>query len=84
MALTNKRCDRLVRKRSENVWGVADVIYGALESFVAKCEAETDLEKKIITFRPLLKDRLANFFGLKRNVVILLITILVIGAAAAN
>ena len=31
--------------------GVADVIYEALESFVAKCEAEAELEKKIIKFR---------------------------------
>jgi hypothetical protein len=31
--------------------GVADVIYEALESFVAKCEAEAELEEKIIKFR---------------------------------
>ena len=31
--------------------GVADIIYEALESFVAKCEAEAELEKKIIKFR---------------------------------
>ena len=31
--------------------GVPDVIYEALESFVAKCEAEAELEKKIIKFR---------------------------------
>ena len=30
---------------------VADVIHGALELFVAKCEAEADLENKIIKFR---------------------------------
>jgi hypothetical protein len=30
---------------------VADVIYEVLESFVAKCEAEAELEKKIIKFR---------------------------------
>ena len=30
--------------------GVADVIYEAVESFVAKCEAEADLENKIIKF----------------------------------
>ena len=29
---------------------VADVIYEAIESFVAKCEAEADLENKIIKF----------------------------------
>jgi hypothetical protein len=31
--------------------GVADVIYDVIESFVAKCEAEADLERKIIKFR---------------------------------
>jgi hypothetical protein len=31
--------------------GIADVIYEAVESFVTKCEAEADLEKKIIKFR---------------------------------
>jgi len=31
--------------------GVADVIYEAVESFVAKCEAEAELEEKIIKFR---------------------------------
>jgi hypothetical protein len=31
--------------------GVVDVIYEALESFVAKCEAEAELEQKIIRFR---------------------------------
>jgi hypothetical protein len=31
--------------------GVTDVIYEAVESFVAKCEAEADLENKIIKFR---------------------------------
>jgi hypothetical protein len=31
--------------------GVADVIYDVIESFVAKCEAEAELEKKIIKFR---------------------------------
>jgi hypothetical protein len=35
------------RKRVE----VADIIYEALESFVAKCEAEAELETKIIKFR---------------------------------
>src|SRR4029453_6660365 len=30
---------------------VADIIYEALESFVAKCEAEAELENKIIKFR---------------------------------
>ena len=30
--------------------GVADIIYEAVESFVAKCEAEADLERKVIKF----------------------------------
>jgi len=30
--------------------GVADVIYEAIESFVAKCEAEAEVETKIIKF----------------------------------
>ncbi|HSS16987.1 MAG TPA: hypothetical protein VLQ29_08395 [Candidatus Dormibacteraeota bacterium] len=30
--------------------GIADVIYEAIESFVAKCEAEAELETKIIKF----------------------------------
>jgi hypothetical protein len=30
---------------------VADVIYEAMESFVAKCEAEAELEQKIIKFQ---------------------------------
>lgn len=30
---------------------VADIIYDAVESFVAECEAEADLENKIIKFR---------------------------------
>ena len=31
--------------------GVADVVYKAIDSFVAKYEAEAELEKKIIQFR---------------------------------
>jgi hypothetical protein len=31
--------------------GVADIIYEAVESFVAKCEAEAELEQEIIKFR---------------------------------
>jgi hypothetical protein len=38
-----------VAKRKRVV--VADVIYEAVESFVAKCEAEAELETKIIKFR---------------------------------
>jgi len=30
---------------------VADVIYEAMESFVAKCEAKAELEQKIIKFQ---------------------------------
>ena len=51
MALTRQRCDLLAGQRSENVWGVADVIYDSVESFVARCEAEAELETKIIKFR---------------------------------
>jgi hypothetical protein len=35
--------------------GVADVIYEAIESFIANCEAEADLEAKIIKFPKSLK-----------------------------
>jgi hypothetical protein len=35
--------------------GVADVIYEAVKSFVAKCEAEAELETKIIKFPTSLK-----------------------------
>ena len=35
--------------------GVADVIYEAVESFLAKCEAEAELETKIIKFPMSLK-----------------------------
>jgi len=35
--------------------GVADVIYEAVESFIAKCEAEAELENKIIKFPTSLK-----------------------------
>jgi hypothetical protein len=31
--------------------GVADIIYEAVEAFVAQCEAEAELENKIIKFR---------------------------------
>jgi hypothetical protein len=31
--------------------GIADIIHETVESFVAKCEAEADLERKIIKFR---------------------------------
>jgi hypothetical protein len=47
---------RLLRKIADRERvRVADVIHGALELFVAKCEAEADLEKKIIKFPMRLK-----------------------------
>jgi len=50
MALTNTMRS-LSKEAKRNRVRVADVIYEVLESFVAKCEAEADLEKKIIKFR---------------------------------
>jgi hypothetical protein len=41
----------LSRTAKRNRVEVADVIYEVLEAFVAKCEAEADLEQKIIKFR---------------------------------
>ena len=42
---------RLLRKMADRECvKFADVIHGALELFVAKCEAEADLETKIIKF----------------------------------
>jgi hypothetical protein len=41
---------RLSKIAKLNEVGVADVIYEAIESFVAKCEAEADLEEKVIKF----------------------------------
>jgi hypothetical protein len=41
---------RLSKKAMRNGVGVADVLYEAVESFVAKCEAEADLEQKVINF----------------------------------
>ena len=41
---------RLSKIATRNGVGVADVIYEAIESFVAKCEAAADLEEKVITF----------------------------------
>jgi len=47
---------RLLRKIADRERvNVADVIYETLELFVAKCEAEADLEKKIIKFPMSLK-----------------------------
>jgi hypothetical protein len=40
----------LSRTAKRNRVGVADVIYEVLEAFVAKCEAEADLEMKLIQF----------------------------------
>ena len=42
---------RLSRIAKRNGVGIADVLYEAIESFVAKCEAEAELENKIIKFR---------------------------------
>ena len=41
---------RLSRIAKRNGVGIADVLYEAVESFVAKCEAEADLESKIVQF----------------------------------
>ena len=41
---------RLSKTAMRNGVGVADVIYEAVESFVAKCEAEAELEEKVIKF----------------------------------
>jgi hypothetical protein len=41
---------RLSKIAKRNGVGVADVIYEAIESFVAKCEAEAYLEETVIKF----------------------------------
>ena len=41
---------RLRKKAKRNGVGIADVLYEAVESFVAKCEAEANLEEKVIEF----------------------------------
>ena len=41
---------RLSKAAKRNGVRVADVLYEAVESFVAKCEAEADLEEKVIKF----------------------------------
>jgi hypothetical protein len=41
---------RLSRIAKRNGVGIADVLYEAVESFVARCEAEADLEEKVIKF----------------------------------
>jgi hypothetical protein len=41
---------RLSKIAKRNGVGIADAIYEAIESFVAKCEAEVDLEEKVIKF----------------------------------
>ena len=41
---------RLSKTAKRHGVGVADVLYEAVESFVAKCEAEADLEEKVIKF----------------------------------
>jgi hypothetical protein len=50
LALTSESCDGLAGQQSEGAWGIADVLYEAVESFVAKCEAEAHLEEKVIKF----------------------------------
>jgi hypothetical protein len=42
---------RLSKTAKRNGVSVADVIYEAVESFVANCEAEVELEGKIVTFQ---------------------------------
>ena len=41
---------RLSKTVKRNGVGVADVLYEAVQSFIAKCEAEADLEEKVIKF----------------------------------
>jgi hypothetical protein len=41
---------RLSRIAKRNGVGIADILYEAVESFVARCEAEADLEEKVIKF----------------------------------
>ena len=41
---------RLSRTAKRNGVGLTDVLYEAVESFIAKCEAEADLEEKVINF----------------------------------
>src|SRR5215831_10852842 len=41
---------RLSATAKRNGVGLADILYEAVESFVAKCEAEADLEEKVIKF----------------------------------
>ena len=41
---------RLSKEAKRKRVGVADVIYEDVESFVAKCVAEADLEEKVIKF----------------------------------
>ena len=41
---------RLSKTATRNGVGIADLLSEAVESFVAKCEAEADLEEKVIKF----------------------------------
>ena len=50
LALTSESCDGLARQQSETVWASQMSSTEAVESFVAKCEAEADLEEKVIKF----------------------------------
>ena len=47
----------LSRTAKRNRVGVADVIYEAIESFVANCEEEAELETKLIKFPKRRSDR---------------------------
>ena len=49
---TMRRLSKIAKRKH---LAVADVIYEVIESFVAKCEAEAGLEKKIIKFPVSLK-----------------------------
>jgi hypothetical protein len=41
---------RLSKTAKRNGVGIADVLYEAVESFIAKCEAEANLQEKVIKF----------------------------------
>ena len=45
-----RELQRLSKTAKRNGMGVADVLHEAVESFIAKCEAEADLEEKVIKF----------------------------------
>jgi len=45
-----RELQRLSKTAKRKGVGIADVLYEAVESFIAKCEAEANLEKKVIKF----------------------------------